>query len=583
MNSNAYNNEVQKIVKLYIIQFKEILMLFIFGNLASSIINMICGAYIFAFFNILFILPSIILVIYRKINQLPIASTTNDIILVICCLFLDFFCVAIIYDRKHPFLFWWFILLFYNLNTIIFQKKAISLHLFIIFTMFMIYYAPFLDFSEYCEQIHYYFFWKFSHFALIVCAIIYLETINNRFFERILGGMLVRNIELEDYKQKQIHIQKVKDHFFATISHEMRTPLNAIKGISDLLISDKLVNSEVIEYQTIMNYSSNHLLSLINDVLDYSKINLGEFKLTQNTFSIEENVDFIFKINQNMVNQKKLMYELIKKSDFPKYVYGDTQRFNQVLMNIISNAIKFTEKGSVQVIMNKVVIEKNKINLIIEIIDTGIGIANENLNAIFERYYQSKNNITSNGIGLGLYITKEIIDLMGGTISVKSTLNIGTCFVIQIPFEIAQIQSTSSYVNDVIIENLSNLKILIVEDNKINQKILQKLLLNNLKKCTIIIAENGKKAIDLLIENKFDIVLMDILMPIMNGIEATKQIRTSKDENLKKIPIIALTANTINQDFYTCQKVGFDAVITKPYEIHDVIVKMYSLIQLTSN
>lgn len=291
MNSNAYNNEVQKIVKLYIIQFKEILMLFIFGNLASSIINMICGAYIFAFFNILFILPSIILVIYRKINQLPIASTTNDIILVICCLFLDFFFVAIIYDRKHPFLFWWFILLFYNLNTIIFQKKAISLHLFIILTMFMIYYAPFLDFSEYCEQIHYYFFWKFSHFALIVCAIIYLETINNRFFERILGGMLVRNIELEDYKQKQIHIQKVKDHFFATISHEMRTPLNAIKGISDLLISDKLVNSEVIEYQTIMNYSSNHLLSLINDVLDYSKINLGEFKLTQNTFSIEPEFD----------------------------------------------------------------------------------------------------------------------------------------------------------------------------------------------------------------------------------------------------------------------------------------------------
>ncbi|WP_223302253.1 ATP-binding protein [Flavobacterium branchiophilum] len=494
----------------------------------------------------------------------------------------EFFFAGIIYDHQHEFLFFWFAILFYNINIVNFQNRAILLHGLVVLVMLAIYFVPFLDFSVYAEQIQYFQFWKYSHLGLIFGAIIVLEFVNASMFERIFGDMLNKNIELENYKINQLNIQNVKDNFFTTISHEMRTPLNAIKGISDLLISQQLSREEVVEFQKTLNYSSNHLLSLVNDVLDYSKINLGEFNLSKKSFNLEESIQFVYNVNRNFANQKQLIYTIEKWNTIPMMVIGDVQRFNQILMNLISNAIKFTHSGFVEITFGgHFSTDNNSIFLLkVSIKDSGIGIEKEHLDNIFNKYYQAKNQESNLGIGLGLYISKMIINLMNGQIQVSSKVGSGTVFDITLPFEIANLASLNHVTSEFNSHFLMNLNVLIVEDNQINQLVLKKLLIKNLQNCQVKIVKNGLEAIKELEKNQeYDVVLMDIIMPIMDGYEASKIIRASNNDKLKNIPIIAITANVLEYDYNLCYQIGINEVITKPFEIEDVFKKMYENIK----
>ncbi|GEM55480.1 hypothetical protein FB1_17010 [Flavobacterium branchiophilum NBRC 15030 = ATCC 35035] len=398
-------------------------------------------------------------------------------------------------------------------------------------------------------------------------------------FRVFLVDLMFKNKALELFQEYQNNIQKGKDTFFSTISHEMRTPLNALKGISDLLISEQLTVEEITEYQRIMNYSANHLLNLVNDVFDYTKINLGEFRLVEQNLNVEENINFAFNINKDTAQNKGISYELIKDTAVPKLVLSDIQRFNQILMNLISNAIKFTNKGGVKVIYGGKFIKDNTVFMLkIMVQDTGIGIDEANLPLIFDKYFQAKNNLNSSGIGLGLFITKKIIEMMKGQINVHSQLKEGTIFEMELPLKVV-IEKIEDAATQLINtgNKLENLRILIVEDNKINQLVLHKLLQNNIKNSSILIANDGLEAIEKMGVHYFDIVLMDLIMPNMNGLDTSKWIRNHKSSLINQLPIIALTANIWRNDLKSCYASGINDVITKPYEINDIIKKMEKL------
>jgi signal transduction histidine kinase/ActR/RegA family two-component response regulator len=373
---------------------------------------------------------------------------------------------------------------------------------------------------------------------------------------------------------------KVKSQFLSTMSHEIRNPLNAVIGMSHLLMQDN-PSEEQMEHLKPLHLSSKHLLALVNDILDYSRLESGKVKLVMANFNLED----LFKdMSQNyafLASQKGLMLEMqIEKYDY--LLKGDALRINQVLNNIIGNAIKFTESGKV-VIGNEIVAESDdscKVRFFVK--DTGLGVSEADKQKVFLEFEQVKggSNRQYEGAGLGLAICQQLVEIMGGTIGVNSTLGSGSEFWFTITFERGPIiqdlpqASSASWAQ----KELPGMRILLVEDHIVNQKIISKL--TQKWKIELAIAENGSEAIDIVKNDQnFDLILMDLHMPEVGGVEATKRIRALEDDFYHEVPIIALTADVSSDIIIETESSGMNDFITKPFHPHllfDILSKFYN-------
>jgi|GEM_PF-2758646 len=382
--------------------------------------------------------------------------------------------------------------------------------------------------------------------------------------------------ELAKARDKAIETTQAKSTFLATVSHELRTPINGILGFSYLL-QDTELNNEQKDYVKTIQSSTQILLDLINQVLDLSKIEAKKFTLEPINFSLDDCLNDICTLFRPALNQKQLNLNLWVHPNIEHWLKGDVKRLRQVLLNLIGNAIKFTEKGSISIRVSGRNCKDNKYQLFISVRDEGVGISKDDLKRIFETFeqvaYQNKG-----GTGLGLSISQSLVKLMGGELKVYSRLNKGSIFYFSvfidkgIPQEIKDLPNFSY--SKPLNENISNSKtILLVEDNIENQKVAQKILEKH--QFNISVVANGIQCLQCLQRNTIDAIIMDINMPQMDGFETTQRIR-SGECGLEKaaLPIIGLTASALQETYDKAILVGMDDVLTKPLQPDILIQKI---------
>lgn len=381
------------------------------------------------------------------------------------------------------------------------------------------------------------------------------------------------NLELSIARDEAERAARSKSVFLATMSHEIRTPLNGIIGMTHLLQGGQL-NDEQKELLDIITVSGDNLLSIINDILDYSKIESRMIDLEKIPFSLKQTVEEIIRLLKLRVDEKGLdLYKNIHPS-VPDNLIGDPLRLKQVLINLVSNAVKFTERGSITIHCEAVGNENNRVELKFRVVDTGIGISDEGKDKLFKEFSQVDASTTRiyGGSGLGLAISKHLSQLMGGTIGVESTPGEGSDFWFTAWFDLAQdiVKSKSIGVIDEQLLLLTSLKVLLVEDNYINQKVARYTLEKVGVACDV--ADNGEKAVEMYRLKKYDIILMDLMMPVKDGYEATSEIRSLEKKTMiqKPVRIVAMTANAMKEDRDLCLACGMDDFISKPFNIQDL-------------
>lgn len=382
--------------------------------------------------------------------------------------------------------------------------------------------------------------------------------------------------ELEKIKAEQS--EQFKQQFLANMSHEIRTPMNSIIGMANLLTHSELDDLQK-KYLNIIRKSSENLLVIINDILDLSKIEAGKMEFEKINFLLSDVIEMVFHSLHYQAEDKQLLLTFSIDEQLPKALKGDPVRLNQILVNLTGNAIKFTEKGSVT-ISAKLLSESDR-NVIVDfaVTDTGIGIPEDKLNTIFESFSQASSDTTRKfgGTGLGLTISKQLIELQGGSIYVHSRYGAGTTFAFKLSYEIGSAEEIGKKMlneSDVSPEQLRGLKILLVEDNQFNQIVAVDTLEELLKDVSIDIAENGKEALVKLQANEYDVVLMDIQMPEMDGFEATQKIRKTFSSPKNKTVIIAMTANVTRDEVDKCFEAGMNEYIAKPFDPQDLLNKI---------
>lgn len=369
-------------------------------------------------------------------------------------------------------------------------------------------------------------------------------------------------IDLENEKMKALEASKAKEAFLANMSHEIRTPLNAIIGFLREVEKQNITDSQrkYIENSTI---ASKHLLSIINNILDISKIEAGEMSLENIDFELKKSIENVITILEPKAVQKGLSIEIDFDDTISKALKGDALRIEQILFNLIGNSLKFTQKGFIRVKCHLIQEYNSKQDICISIIDSGIGMDASFVHSIFTKFSQEEKDTTRKfgGTGLGMAITKELIDLMKGEITIESIKSKGTTIKINLTLDKGSVKNIVEEKTKTVNTSLENIKILLVEDNEFNRIVAQNTL--KISNCEVVEAENGQEAVGILKTTTFDIILMDIQMPIMDGIEATTIIR---NELKLKTPIIALTANAFKTEIEKCKSVGMNDYVTKPFE-----------------
>ena len=358
---------------------------------------------------------------------------------------------------------------------------------------------------------------------------------------------------------------EAKSLFLANMSHEIRTPMNGMLSLIQVLQTTDLDEKQR-EYLHSIKRSGGTLLSLIDDLLDLSRIESGRLEINVKAFKLWEFMEDILLQTEYLFDDKEIYFNVEIKDDLPAFLISDDTRLKQVVINFINNAAKFTSSGEVNFIIMGDKIDENNFNLHIEVNDTGMGIPAEKIESIFEPFQQlSPRRIYNRGVGLGLPICKKIIDALGGKLKVYSEVGKGTSFVLDFPFPITEISNSSEekVITDI---SLDPITILLVEDDKISRLAVNTWLKNKGHK--VIIAENGKKAVDYLQDNDVDVILMDVHMPEMNGIEATKII---KEKKLSYAPIIGMTASVMNDERESYIKAGMDVLVEKPVDFDNLI------------
>lgn len=364
----------------------------------------------------------------------------------------------------------------------------------------------------------------------------------------------------------------------AKVSHEIRTPLNGIVGFTDLLKEDGLTNSQLEKVNAIQSASFS-LLEIINELLEYSKLSAGLEDFDTIDFNFHNVIKDVTYLCKTLIMDKKVTLETDIDSSIPRILVGDPSKLSQILLNLLGNAIKFVEEGSIRLAIAKKRKIKDQLFLEFSIEDTGIGIAESKLANIFDAFKQADDStfLKYGGSGLGLSIVKQLIENLGGKISVSSTLGIGTTFKFDVPYtlgddEMPEQKQKPTIKKAKVRQSIKGMRILVFEDNLLNQRLIEERLKS--WGCTTFITENAEYGLDILEKTRVDVVLMDLRMPKMNGFEVTQQIRQNKNAAIREIPVIALTADFSLGDKNECRKYGIKDCILKPYDPDELMLTL---------
>ena len=389
-------------------------------------------------------------------------------------------------------------------------------------------------------------------------------------------------MEAEALAREAAAANRAKNEFLANMSHELRTPMNGVLGMASLMLeSGELSPSQVHDVQVILD-SGEHMLQLVNDLLDYAKIEEGKLELNPGVFLLRDPLEWLRANGENACRKKKVQFHLEIAPGVPEAVVADERRLRQILLNLVSNAVKFTHLGFVKLTLDVQLPQQGSpedVRLLFSVTDTGIGIPNEKLTHIFQPFSQvdSSLNRQYQGAGLGLSICSDLVRLMGGDIRVQSQLGHGSVFSVEIPARIATSRDTHSAARQVFTHSdfraFAGARVLLAEDHAVNQQVTMSVL----RKMGLepLLATNGREAVALLEQEEVDLVLMDLQMPEMDGLEATYLIRApfSKAKN-PKVPILALTAHCRDEDQRMCRMAGMQGFLTKPVYPQELVLAM---------
>lgn len=405
-----------------------------------------------------------------------------------------------------------------------------------------------------------------------------------------LPGLILDCRDITQRKEDAVELlrlQKAKEQFLANISHEIRTPINGIAGIAGLLSSNQ--NPEEREmYLSAIRHSAENLKVIINDILDLAAIDSGKLKFEKIAFNLKDLLPSLIATFMYQAREKNLALHYTIDEALNKILLGDPVRLNQVLINLISNAVKFTHTGAIHVACELEKEQKGICQVRISVKDTGVGIPAEKLNTIFESFSQADESVTRRfgGTGLGLTIARQLVELQNGRIEVVSQEHVGSTFTVSIPYAVGSTKVSklaSQHIANNVAITTQNVRVLLVEDNDINRLYAKSIL--QTWKCITDIAENGLIAIEKLKNNAYDVILMDVQMPVMDGYEATKAIRMMPHP-VGSTPIVALTANATKIDVEKCLVAGMNDYLSKPFtpeDLYEMLFEKLKIVPTTSS
>jgi signal transduction histidine kinase/CheY-like chemotaxis protein len=417
---------------------------------------------------------------------------------------------------------------------------------------------------------------SFMTYTLVTCVLIVVPLMYDHLYRQALEESREHQRELEAGREELEHTSKMREHFIATVSHELRTPMNAILGFNALLLAKVQGKPEALKVLNHTRQSADHLMTVINDILDYSQLQSGQLAIQREIFELRHTAEHAFELFKPRVESMNLDYRLVLDPALPIWVHTDRHRLMQVLVNLLGNALKFTHQGSVvlQVRWTDPGVE-------FSVQDTGIGIAKERQDQIFKRFTQAENDTQAlyGGNGLGLAISQKLAHLLGGEIGFESEPGQGSRFWLQLPLTPATPPAKSSEQDQRPLQSADRAwTFLVVDDHPVNRLLLKQVLQNAWPHSTVLEAVDGQKTLDLLRQQAVDLVFMDMVMPVMDGIEATQRIRQEPAAHITQVPILGLTANVNPLDLERFKSAGLSDVMLKPFEPEQLCERIEQLL-----